>query len=107
MRPHILSERFPFHPLDLDDTRSRIQRPKLDEYGEYLFLVFRFPRYRKEEQVLTASQISVFIGEDYLVTIHQGDLKPLTKLFRECQLEEESRQEYMGSGFRLPALPYS
>jgi len=93
-----LSERFPFHPLDLDDTCSRIQRPKIDEYKDYLFLVFRFPRYRKEEQVLTASQISVFIGEDYLITLHQGDLKPLTKLFRECQLEEDSRQEYLSRG---------
>jgi magnesium transporter len=93
-----LSERFPFHALDLDDTTSRIQRPKIDEYKEYLFMVFRFPRYRKQEQVLTASQISVFIGEDYLITLHQGDLKPLTKLFRECQLEEEARQEYLSQG---------
>ncbi|MDD5604448.1 MAG: magnesium transporter CorA family protein [Dehalococcoidales bacterium] len=98
-----LKERFPFHALDLDDTCSRIQRPKIDEYKEYLFMVFRFPRYRKQEQVLTASQVSVFIGEDYLITLHQGDLKPLTKLFRECQLEEEARQEYMtrGSGYLL------
>jgi len=98
-----LAEQYSFHPLDLDDTCSRIQRPKIDEYKEYLFLVFRFPRFRKQEQVLTASQISVFIGENYLVTIHQGDLKPLTKLFRECQLEEDARQEYLsnGSGYLL------
>ena len=98
-----LKERFPFHALDLDDTVSRIQQPKIDEYKEYLFMVFRFPRYRKEERFLTASQISVFIGEDYLITLHQGDLKPLTKLFRECQLEEDARQEYMtrGSGYLL------
>ncbi len=98
-----LEERFPFHALDLENTYSRVQRPKIDEYKDYLFMVFRFPRYRKEEQFLTSSQVSVFIGEDYLVTLHQGDLKPLTKLFRKCQLEEDARQDYMsrGSGYLL------
>jgi len=46
----------------------------------------------------TVSQVSVFIGEKYLVTLHKGDLKPLVKLFRDCQLDEESREEYLGQG---------
>ncbi len=93
-----LAQNYPFHPLDLDDTISRIQRPKIDEYKDYLFFVFHFPIYRKQEQVLTSSQVSVFIGPDYLITLHKGELKPLVKLFRECQLDEESRQEYLGQG---------
>ena len=93
-----LAEHFPFHPLDLDDTMSRIQRPKIDEYANYLFFVFSFPRYNKEERALVPSQVSAFIGPDYAVTLHSGELKPLAKLFRECQLEEESRKEYMGQG---------
>ena len=44
------------------------------------------------------SQLSVFISEKYLITLHKGDLKPLVKLFRECQLEEEARQEHLGQG---------
>ena len=93
-----LAERYPFHPLDLDDTLSRIQRPKIDEYQDYLFLVFHFPIYRKAERVLTPSQVAVFIGPDYLITLHSGELKPLVKLFKECQIDEESRQEYLGQG---------
>ncbi len=98
-----LAQNYPFHPLDLDDTRSRIQRPKIDEYKEYLFLVFHFPRYRKDECILTSSQLAVFIGPNYLITLHKGELKPLVKLFKECQIDEESRQEYLsqGSGFLL------
>ncbi len=98
-----LAEHYPFHPLDLDDILSRIQRPKIDEYKDYLFLVFHFPIYRKRERVLTSSQLSVFIGQNYLITVHEGELKPLVKLFRECQIDEESRQEYFsqGSGFLL------
>jgi len=93
-----LAAHFPFHPLDLDDTMSRIQRPKIDEYSSYLFFVFNFPRYNKEERALMSSQVSAFIGPDYVVTLHNGELKPLVKLFKECQLDEESRKEYMGHG---------
>ena len=93
-----LSEHYPFHPLDLDDTLSRIQRPKIDEYKDYLFFVFHFPIYRKAERVLTSSQLAVFISNKYLITLHQGELKPLVKLFKECQIDDDSRQEYMGQG---------
>jgi len=98
-----LAQNYPFHPLDLDDCLSRIQRPKMDEYKDYLFLVFHFPVFNKEAGVTTRSQLSVFIGENYLITLHKGELKPLVKLFRECQLDEESRQEYFsqGSGYLL------
>ena len=93
-----LAQNYPFHPLDLDDCLSRIQRPKMDEYKDYLFLVFHFPVFSKEAGVTTPSQISVFIGQNYLITLHKGELKPLVKLFRECQLDEESRQEYFSQG---------
>jgi len=93
-----LAQNYPFHPLDLDDCLSRIQRPKIDEYKDYLFLVLHFPVFNKEARVTTPSQVSMFIGEKYLVTLHKGELKPLVKLFRECQIDEESRQEYFGQG---------
>jgi len=93
-----LAQNYPFHPLDLDDCLSRIQRPKIDEYKDYLFLVFHLPVFSKETRVTTTSQVSVFIGEKYLVTLHKGELKPLVKLFRECQIDEESQQEYFGQG---------
>ncbi|MFC2006160.1 magnesium/cobalt transporter CorA [Chloroflexota bacterium] len=101
-----LAENYPFHPLDLDDCLSRIQRPKIDEYKDYLFLVFHFPVFNKEARVTAPSQVSVFIGENYLITLHKGELKPLVKLFKECQIDEESRQEHFsqGSGYLLYRL---
>lgn len=93
-----LSENYPFHPLDLDDCLSRIQRPKIDEYKDYLFLVFHFPVFSKEARVTTPSQVSAFIGQNYLITLHKGELKPLVKLFKECQIDEESRQENFSQG---------
>jgi len=101
-----LAQNYHFHPLDLDDCLSRIQRPKIDEYQDYLFLVFHFPVFNKEARVTTPGQLSVFIGENYLITLHKGELKPLVKLFRECQIDEESQQEYFsrGSGYLLYRL---
>ncbi len=98
-----LAQNYHFHPLDLDDCLSRIQRPKIDEYKGYLFLVFHFPVFNKEARVTTPSQLAVFVGENYLITLHKGELKPLVKLFRECQVDEESQQEYFsqGSGYLL------
>ncbi len=98
-----LAKNYPFHPLDLDDCLSRIQRPKIDVYDDYLFLVFHFPVFSPEARVTTPSQVSVFIGQDYLITLHKGDLKPLVKLFNQCQSDEEVKQEHFsqGSGYLL------
>jgi len=93
-----LAQNYPFHPLDLDDCLSRIQRPKIDEYKDYLFLVFHFPVYNVEARVTSPSQLSVFIGKNYLITLHKGDLKPLVKLFRDCELNEDTREENFSQG---------
>ena len=92
-----LAQRFHFHPLDLDDVLSRVQRPKIDEYDDHLFIVLHFPVFDKENRVTTPSEVDIFIGENYLVTVHKsGDLKPLAKFFKECQIDEETRKKYMG-----------
>lgn len=98
-----LAQNYPFHPLDLDDCLSRIQRPKIDEYQDYLFLVLHFPVFNPEARVTNPSQISIFIGEKYLITLHKGELKPLVALFRDCELNEDTREEHFsqGTGFLL------
>lgn len=86
-----------FHPLNLDDVLSRVQRPKIDGYDDHLFIVLHFPVFNKQNRVTTPSEVDIFIGEDYVVTVHcSGDLKPLAKFFKECQLDEETRKSYMG-----------
>lgn len=99
-----LAQRFHFHPLDLDDILSRIQRPKIDEYEDYLFMVLHFPVFDKQNHITRASEVDIFIGENYVVTVHcSGDLKPLAKFFQECETKKESRERYLGrsSGFLL------
>jgi magnesium transporter len=99
-----LAEQFHFHPLNIDDVLSRAQRPKIDEYDDHLFIVLHFPVFDKENRITRPSEVDIFVGEDYIVTVHcNGDLKPLAKFFRECEINEESRATYLGrsSGFLL------
>lgn len=98
-----LAENYLFHPLDLEDCRSKKELPKIDEYKNYLFLVLHFPVFSKEARVTTPSQVSIFIGGDYVVTVHSGDLKPLSKLFNDCQQNERAREDNMArsSGYLL------
>jgi len=91
-----LAQYYPFHPMDLDDTVSHIQLSKLDEYSDYLFVILHFPLFNKRTRFTTASQVSVFVGKDFLVTVHSGDLKPLVNIFKECQDKEAAREAYLG-----------
>ena len=93
-----LAEHYNFHPLALDDCLSRKQLSKIDVYPGYIFFVFHFPVYNKETRISTKRQWSIFLGENYLVTLHPGDFKPVDSFFHECELNEESRQEYLGHG---------
>ena len=83
-----LAERFGWHPLDLEDVLSRRERPKVDDYPDYLFAVLHFPFYDKSIQRLNAAELDVFLGPDYLVTIPNVELLPVTRLFRRCEDDE-------------------
>ncbi len=98
-----LREHYDFHPLALDDCLSRIQVPKVDEYGNYLFVVLHFPLFNEEQRLTTASEVDIFVGADYVITVHEGELRPLNKLFEDCKNSEVVRASVMGrsSGYLL------
>jgi len=98
-----LAERFGWHALDLEDVLSKRQRPKVDEYPEYLFLVLHFPAYDKAIQRLNAAELDVFLGPDFLITLPNVELLPVTRLFRRCEDDEDLRQTLFskGSGYLL------
>jgi magnesium transporter len=97
-----LAERFGFHELDSEDVLSKRQRPKIDEYPDYLFVVLHFPVYDKHVRRLNAAELDVFLGQDFLVTLPNVELLPVTHLFRRCEDDEELRRElFRGSGYLL------
>jgi magnesium transporter len=98
-----LAERFGFHELDVEDVLSKRQRPKIDEYPSYLFVVLHFPKYDKQVQRLNAAELDAFIGHDFLVTLPNVELLPVSRLFNRCEADAELAQELFskGSGYLL------
>jgi magnesium transporter len=98
-----LADRFGWHPLDLEDVLSKRQRPKVDEYPDYLFGVLHFPVYDKAVQRLNAAELDFFVGNGYLVTLPTVELLPVTRLFARCEEEAELRDQLFskGSGYLL------
>jgi magnesium transporter len=93
-----LAERFGWHPLDVEDVLSKRQRPKVDEYDDYRFVVLHFPVYDKAVQRLNAGELDVFLGPDYLVTLPTVELLPVTRLFQRCSDDPELRESLFGKG---------
>src|SRR6476619_4077131 len=98
-----LAQNFEFHELDLEDVLSTRQRPKIDEYDEYMFIVLHVPHYNKERARLDAAELNVFIGRDYIVTLPNVPLKPVGRLFSQLEANTERREQYFskGSGYVL------
>jgi len=93
-----LAKNYSFHPMDLDDCLSERQRPKVDVYKDYIFLIFHFSIWNRATRISRHDQVSVFVGEKYLITVHDGQLKTLVGLFRQCQTDEGARQQNLGNG---------
>ncbi len=98
-----LAERFGWHPLDVEDVLSKRQRPKIDEYADYRFVVLHFPVYDKAIGRLNAAELDIFIGPNYLVTLPNVELLPVTRLFARASDDEELRDNLFskGSGYLL------
>jgi magnesium transporter len=97
----MLKDMYDFHELLLEDCMTEHQRAKIDSYEDYSFIVIHLPRYKKELLRLDSEEIDIFIGQDYLVTLHEGELKPLVELAQNCQTNEAMKKEYMEQGSAL------
>ncbi|HZV55770.1 MAG TPA: magnesium/cobalt transporter CorA [Rhodocyclaceae bacterium] len=87
--PEIMAEigrRFQLHPLVLEDILNTDQRPKLDEYGDYLFLVARFFDYDDKSMTVSSEQVSVVIGRHFILTFQEkptGNFNPVRDRLRQ------------------------
>ena len=102
----ILGRYYSFHELNLEDCLSKIQIPKVDRYGDHLFVILHFPAMENKESIPRSSQLSIFIGYNYLITIHHGSLKVLTEIFQRCKTDQKQRQSFMGrsSGYLFHSI---
>ena len=98
-----LEEHFDFHPLDFEDVLSRNQRPKIDKYDGYLFIVLHFPVFDSAAGRLETGELDIFVGPGFLITLPNQPLRPVSYLFERCRQKEEFRDQLFsrGSGYLL------
>src|SRR3954451_4335432 len=98
-----LEEHFDFHALDLEDVVSRNQRPKIDQYEDYLFIVLHFPIFDHAAGRLGAGELDLFVGPGFLITLPNQPLQPVEYLFERCRAKEELREQLFsrGAGYLL------
>ncbi len=69
-----LQRLFGFHPLAIEDCHNRVQRPKVDEYGDYIFAVFHGLNLNEGADPLDMLELDAFVSGRYLVTVRYGRL---------------------------------
>jgi len=88
-----LAKKYNFNTLNIEDCMTKFELPKLDSYDDHFFVILHFPPLSKKIGVSRNSQLSIFIGKDFLVTVHQGDLKPLIELVDICKNNSEPQRK--------------
>jgi len=96
----ILRETFGFHPLAVEDALQQTNLPKVDDWGDYLYIVLDaldFP-----DQELKQIELDVFLGKHYLVTHHDVPIPALEQAWEACQRDE--RHVHQGADHLLYRL---
>lgn len=101
-----LKKKYRFHSLDLEDCLSESQRPKIDEYDNYLFIILQFPYLNRRNRHISTEQVNIFIGQNYLITLHDGHLDDLNKLFEKCKSSIKTKKDNYGqsTGYLLYSI---
>jgi magnesium transporter len=89
-----LGEVFSFHPLALEDMRRRKQRPKLDDFGDYMFLVY----YGVGEGTggeIVLEEVHTFLSGGYIVTAHQGACAALEEAHERLKAQTPRSEQFV------------
>jgi len=88
-----LRDNFHFHPLDIEDCKEEYnQRPKIDVYDDYYFLILHFPDFDKYNRFLRVREVKIFWGEDFLITIGKSHWA-VADMFREAKALDEKDED--------------
>ena len=98
-----LAKKYNFNTLNIEDCMTKFELPKLDSYNDHFFVILHFPPLSQKVGISRNSQLSIFIGNDFLVTVHQGDLKPLVELVEICKtdLDQQRKNRLLGKSSGL------
>lgn len=85
---YVLTGDFHFHPLAIEDVIAEVPTPKVDDYGNYLFVVFKIADYISGSEGLSTKEIDMFLLKNGVVTVHYEPVKPLDAVAKRCQTDE-------------------
>lgn len=86
----ILSELFAFHPLAVEDAvEARLDPPKVDDYGDYLFIVLIALTHYEPGKELAATEVDYFLGTNYVVSCHQDPVPAIEYFHSRCLRDEK------------------
>ncbi len=93
-----LAKEYNLNSLNVEDCLTKFELPKLDSYTDHIFLILHLPPLASKKIMPKFSQLSVFLGKDFLITIHQGDLRPLVDLIKTCKddLDPQRKERILG-----------
>jgi magnesium transporter len=80
---------FGLHELAVEDALEAHQRPKIERYGDTLFVVLRPARYVDAPEEVEFGEIHVFLGEDFVVTVRHGEAPALSEVRRRLEADPE------------------
>ena len=89
-----LAEQYQFHPLYLEFCLQKGQLAQIEKEESYLFMLFHVPRYYQTEDKIVTDQICIFLGKNYLITVHEDTTSSLRNLFNATENEKERRNAY-------------
>jgi len=87
-----LAQEFNLNALNIEDCLAKFELPKMDAYDDHFFLILHFPPLFSKIAAPQVSQLSVFMGKNFLITIHQGDLKPLVDIVKTCKESQDKQR---------------
>ncbi|MEU2427164.1 magnesium and cobalt transport protein CorA [Streptomyces sp. NPDC007851] len=82
---HSLAAEFDLHPLAVEDAMEAHQRPKLERYGDTLFVVLRAARYLDAPEEVDFAELHVFVGPDFVITVRHGAAPDLSAVRRRME----------------------
>jgi magnesium transporter len=91
----VLIDVFKFHPLAIEDCLLPQHHPKVDDYGDYLFMIIHAPDLTTGATGVSTHELDIFLGKNYVVTFHD---KPVKSVTATAHLAKEDPAKIMGRG---------
>jgi magnesium transporter len=80
----VLTEIFHFHELAIEDALAEIHHPKVESYGDYLYLILHAIDFNPREHAFRTKEVDFFLGWQYLVTMHNGKSRSIARISEIC-----------------------